>query len=140
MKIVLDTNVVISGLLIPGGPGKIVDLWTENKLTGVVSQALIEEYFDVLLRPKFKRAGTIIERQDLLMGLLEMKNSVFAYPGIQLDVVREDPEDNRVLECAVEGKVSYIISGDDHLLVLKEFQGIAIVTPAEFITIFNAAK
>lgn len=138
MKIVLDTNVVISGFLIPGGPpGKIVDLWAENKLTVVVSQALIEEYFDVLLRPKFKRAGTIIERQDLLMGLLEMENSIFVYPGIRLDVIREDPEDNRVLECAVEGKVQYIISGDEHLLALKEFQGIVIVSPAEFITVFK---
>jgi len=138
MRVVLDTNVLISGLLIPGGPpGKIVDLWTENKITVIVSQALIEEFFDVLLRPKFKRAGTVIERQDLLICLLEMENSVFVFPKVHLHVVEEDPEDNHVLECALEGKVQYIISGDTHLLALKEFQGISIVAPAEFITVFS---
>jgi putative PIN family toxin of toxin-antitoxin system len=125
-------------MLIPGGPpGKIVDLWTENKITVIVSQALIEEFIDVLLRPKFKRVGTIIERQDLLMGLLEMENSVFVFPKVPLHFVEEDPEDNHVLECALEGKVQYIISGDTHLLALNEFQGILIVTPSEFISIFN---
>lgn len=138
MRVVLDTNVLISGLLIPGGPpGKIVDLWTENKITVIVSQALIEEFFDVLLRPKFKRAGTVIERQDLLICLLEMENSVFVFPKVNMHVVKEDPEDNHVLECALEGKVQYIISGDTHLLALSEFQGISIVAPAEFITVFS---
>jgi putative PIN family toxin of toxin-antitoxin system len=138
MRVVLDTNVLISGLLIPGGPpGKIVDLWIENKFTVVVSQALIEEFFYVLLRPKFKRVGTIIERQDLLMGLLEMENSIFVFPGVRLHVIEEDPTDNHVLECALEGKAQYIISGDTHLLALKEFQGIPIVSPSEFFSIFN---
>lgn len=135
MKIVMDTNIVISGLLVPSGPpGKIVDLWVENKLTVVVCRAMIEEYFDVLLRPKFKKVGSIIERQELLMGLLEMENSIFVYPQTRLDVIKDDPEDNRVLECAVEGEVKHIISGDDHLLAIKEFKGIIIVSPAEFIS------
>lgn len=136
MKIILDTNVVISGLLIPNGPpGKIVDLWVENRLKVVVCQALIKEYFDVLLRPKFKKLGTIIERQNLLMELLEMENSIFVFPKTRLDIIKSDPEDNRVRECAVEGEVQYIISGDDHLLALKEFQGIVIVSPAAFLNL-----
>lgn len=136
MKIILDTNVVISGLLIPDGPpGKIVDLWVENRLKVVVCQALIKEYFDVLLPPKFKKLGTIIERQNLLMELLEMENSIFVFPKTRLDIIKSDPEDNRVLECAVEGEVQYIISGDDHLLALKEFQGIVIVSPAAFLNL-----
>ncbi|MCL6479791.1 MAG: putative toxin-antitoxin system toxin component, PIN family [Peptococcaceae bacterium] len=58
MKIVLDTNIVISGLLIPNGPpGRIVDLWVDNRLKVVLCQALIKEYFAVLLRPKFKKVG-----------------------------------------------------------------------------------
>ena len=105
MRIVMDTNVVVSGLLAPGGsPGKIVDLWVENKLAVIVCRVLIEEYFDVLLRPKFKKVGTVIERQDLLMGLLEMENSIFVYPKTRLEVIKDDPDDNRILECAVEGK------------------------------------
>jgi len=137
MKIVLDTNVVISGFLIPNGPpGVIIDLWGEGKLTVVVCQALIEEYLEVLLRPKFKKVGTIIERQDLCMELLSLENSIFVYPRFRLNVIESDPEDNRVLECAVEGGVQYIISGDEHLLSLKIFKEIAIVTPAEFLADF----
>ncbi|MDD3653998.1 MAG: putative toxin-antitoxin system toxin component, PIN family [Desulfotomaculaceae bacterium] len=135
MKIVVDTNVVISGLLVPSGPpGKVVDLWVENKFAVIVCRALIEEYFNVLLRPKFKKAGTIIERQELLTGLLELENSIFVYPKTSFDVIRDDPDDNRILECAVEGEAQYIISGDEHLLALKEFQGIPIVLPAEFLS------
>lgn len=134
MKIVLDTNVVISGLLVTDGPpGIIVDLWADNKLTVVVCQALVEEYIDVFLRPKFKRAGTIFERQDLLMEFFELENTIFVFPKMRLDVIEDDPEDNRVLECAVEGNVQYIVSGDEHLLALKEFQGIAIISPAGFL-------
>lgn len=136
MKVVLDTNVVISGLLVPGGPpGKIIDLWTENRITVVLSQALIEEYLDVLLRPKFKRIGTLVERQDILVNLLELDNTVLINPKVSFAVVKDDPEDNRVLECAVEGMVDYIISGDEHLLALREFQGIPIVMPAEFMRV-----
>lgn len=134
MKVILDTNIVISGILTPGGPpGKIVDLWIDGKIIVVVCQALIDEYFEVLLRPKFKKAGTTIERQDLLMGLLELENSIFVYPRKRLCVISDDTEDNRVLECAVEGEVDYIISGDEHLLALKKFQGIFTISPAEFL-------
>jgi len=139
MKITLDTNVVMSGFLVPGGPPAIiVDLWAGNELTVVVCQALIEEYLDVLLRPKFKKIGTIIERQELLMELLGMDNTVLVYPKIRLDVIKDDPEDNRVLECAAEGDVEFIVSGDNHLLALKEFRGIAIVSPAEFLVLLES--
>ncbi|OPX88190.1 MAG: hypothetical protein A4E53_02136 [Pelotomaculum sp. PtaB.Bin104] len=139
MKVTLDTNVVMSGFLVPGGPPAIiVDLWAENKLTVVVGQALIEEYLDVLLRPKFKKIGTIIKRQELLMALLDVDNTIFVYPKIRLDVIKDDPEDNRVLECAADGKVKFIVSGDNHLLALKEFQGISIVSPAEFLVLLKS--
>jgi len=62
MKVVLDTNVIVSGILVPDGPsGMIVDLWAKGELTVVVSQLLIEEYLDVLLRPKFQKVGTAIQ-------------------------------------------------------------------------------
>ncbi|OAT80392.1 putative toxin-antitoxin system toxin component, PIN family [Desulfotomaculum copahuensis] len=134
MKIVLDTNVVVSGILVSNGPpAKILDLWIENKFRVIISQALIEEYFDVLLRPKFRRAGTIIERQDILMGLLSLENTIIVFPGTELDVIKSDPEDNRVLECALAGEVQYIVSGDEHLLKLKVFQGIMIISPTDFV-------
>jgi predicted nucleic acid-binding protein len=56
-----------------------------------------------------------------------------AYPKDRIFLVREDPQDNRILECAVEGKADFIISGDNHLLNKKEFNGIRIVNAKEFI-------
>lgn len=134
MKVVLDTNVIVSGILVPDGPpGMIVDLWAKGELTVVVSQLLIEEYLEVLLRPKFQKVGTVAERQALLREFLQLDNTVFVYPGLQINVIEDDPEDNHVLECAAEGEVQYIISGDDHLSSVKEFRGIIILTPADFL-------
>ncbi|SHJ02625.1 putative toxin-antitoxin system toxin component, PIN family [Desulfofundulus thermosubterraneus] len=134
MRVVLDTNVIISGILIPNGPpGMIVDFWAKGKLTVVISQSLLEEYLEVLLRPKFNKVGTINERQGILEQFLDLENTVLVSPDFQLNVIENDPDDNRVLECALEGGVQYIVSGDEHLLALKEFQGIIIVSPAEFV-------
>ncbi|MDQ0285599.1 putative PIN family toxin of toxin-antitoxin system [Desulfofundulus luciae] len=134
MRVVLDTNVIISGIFVPNGPpGMIVDFWAKGKLTVVISQSLLEEYLEVLLRPKFNKVGTINERQGILEQFLDLENTVLVSPDFQLNVIENDPDDNRVLECALEGGVQYIVSGDEHLLALKEFQGIIIVSPAEFV-------
>lgn len=135
MKVVLDTNVIISGLLASDGPpGEIIHLWIDDKLTVILSQALIEEYLEVISRPKFKNIGTLLERHEVLINLIEQNRTVFVSPKESLAVIHDDPEDNRVLECAAEGAAEFIISGDSHLLGLKEYCGIQIVTPAEFLT------
>jgi hypothetical protein len=137
MRVVLDTNVLISGILIPNGPpGMVVDLWAKGRLTVVISQSLLEEYLEVLLRPKFNKVGTINERQGIIEQFLDLENTVLVSPDFQLNVIENDPDDNRVLECALEGGVQYIVSGDEHLLALKEFQGIIIASPAEFIELW----
>jgi putative PIN family toxin of toxin-antitoxin system len=134
MRVVLDTNVIISGLLFSGGPpGKVLDLWIDDRILVVLSQELIEECLEVISRPKFKRAGTPFERQELLINLFEIGGTVFVNPKHSLDVIKDDPDDNRFLECAVEGRAEYIVSGDDHLLALREYQGIPIVSPADFL-------
>ena len=134
MKVVLDTNVIISGLLFQHGPpGRIIDLWVEEKITVLFSQNLLEEYFAVLLRPKFKRFGTPLERQIILSDLIELDNSMFIHPKTRLNIITEDPDDNNVLECAMEGQADFIVTGDTHLLSLQEFQSIPIITPAFFV-------
>lgn len=133
MKVVLDTNVIISGLLFHGPPGKIINLWVEERIIVLFSQALLEEYLAVLLRPKFKRFGTPLERQVILTDLIELDNSVFVQPGTKLSIIKEDSDDNRVMECALEGQAECIVSGDSHLLSLQEYRGIPIMTPGAFI-------
>ncbi len=134
MKVVLDTNTVISGLLSKtGAPRTVIDLWIQERLTIVVSPDLAAEYIGVLLRDKFKVLGSIEERKALMFGFLELPNCLFVHPDVKIKAVTEDPDDNMVLECAVAGMVDYIISGDVHLLGLKEYQGIKIVNASQFL-------
>lgn len=134
MKVVLDTNVVISGLLVPvGPPGKIIDLWADGKIDVVVSPAVITEYMEVFLRPKFAKAGTVEERQQLLEGFINLANTILVFPDIEIDIINADPSDNRFLECARTGETDCIISGDSHLLALKEYEEIPIITPGQFL-------
>ena len=137
MKIVIDTNVVISGLISPSGtPAQIIDLWILNEFTVCLSTEIMEEYLSVLLRPKFQRMGTSKERYGLISELVKLENTMMVKPDFQLDIVIEDPDDNIFLECALEAKAEIIISGDDHLLNLGEFQGIYIFRPIEFLQKF----
>jgi putative PIN family toxin of toxin-antitoxin system len=134
MIVVLDTNVVISGILIPDSPpGKVVDLWADGALTVAVSPALIEEYLGVLLRPKFRGVGSIEERQKLLESFLSLANTVTVLPKSLLNVIAEDPPDNRILECAAASSAGCIISGDHHILALERFAAAVILKPAVFL-------
>lgn len=138
MKVVLDTNVVISGLLAPvGPPGKIVDLWADGKIEVVVSPAVITEYMGVFLRPKFAKVGTVEERQQLLEGFINLDNTILVLPDVEVNAINADPSDNRFLECAKTGETNCLISGDSHLLALGEYEGIPIITPGQFIETFS---
>ncbi|MEW8959264.1 MAG: putative toxin-antitoxin system toxin component, PIN family [Moorella sp. (in: firmicutes)] len=138
MKVVLDTNVVISGMLAPvGPPGKIVDLWADGKIEVVVSPAVITEYMGVFLRPKFAKVGTVEERQQLLEGFINLENTILVLPDVEVNAINADPSDNRFLECAKTGETNSLISGDSHLLALEEYEGIPIITPGQFIETFS---
>ena len=127
-RTVLDTNVVISGLLFTGPPHRILQLAIRREILPVTSPVLLEELSGVL-RTKFKYpvsvAETVVEEWADLCERIE--------PTTRLAVVSEDPSDNRVLECAVDGKAETVVTGDRHLLSLGTFRGIPILTPQEFL-------
>ena len=132
MKVTLDTNIVISGLIsLDGPPARVLDMWVEGRISVCVSPALVEETLSVITRPKFKSLGTVDERQAIITGLFEHADIVL--PSTIITVIENDDADNRVLECAVSGGVDVIVSGDSHLLDLGTYEGISIVTPAEFL-------
>lgn len=134
MKVVIDTNVLISGLISPDGPpSRIVNLWITGKVKVYVSSEIIEEYMSVLLRPKFSRLGSPQERYDLITQLMELDNTIIVYPEFELNVIAEDPDDNKFLACAVEANAEVLISGDEHLLNLEKYQEITILVPTEFL-------
>lgn len=134
MIVVLDTNVVISGILTSRGPTRrIVDQWADGTFTVAVSPALIEEYIGVLLRPKFNAIGSADIRTQIVASFLNLPNTVTVLPQRVLNVVVDDPSDNYVLACAEASRAKYIVSGDHHLLNLGAFGTISILRPADFL-------
>lgn len=127
-RVVLDSNVIVSGLGWSGPPARIVAAALDGRLELLTSQALLTELRRVLAYPKLAK---VIDEAEQLADLVEA-SSVVVHPVGVLEVV-DDESDNRVLEAAVEGAAEYIVSGDDHLLELGSFQGIPIMTPGQFV-------
>ena len=127
-RIVIDTNVMVSAYL-GGRLETIIVAWIEGKFVLTVSNQIVNEYINVLSRPKFKIARA--ELDDF--AALILSKAEFVVPGESIRVVEADPSDNKFLEAAVTGQADYIISGDKHLRDLKEFRGIAILTPSAFL-------
>ncbi len=129
LKVVLDTNIYISAILFGGNPGRIRKLSKEKKLEILISEAIIAEVAEVL-RKKFNwKSWQISQIIDEIR-----ETATLIIPNQTLSITKKDEDDNRILECAVEGKVQYIVSGDkQHLLPLKEYQGVKILSVAEFL-------
>ena len=133
MKVTVDTNTLISATFWHGDSEKIIIKAEDKKIELILSRDIINEYSDVLGYDEIK--------DKIKNKKLEMRYSVgkiisisrIVEPLEKLDVVKEDPDDNKVLECAKEGKVDYIITQDNHLLKLKSFEGIEILNPCEFL-------
>ena len=141
MIVVIDTNVIVSSLLSPGGPpAKVIKRWEADRFGVVISPPLLSELERVL---KYQRVRKYYKKpQETVTTLLKRLGAVATVvdPHFTLDVIREDPVDNRVLECAIAGGASYIITGNAHLLKLKEYQGVVILNPVEFLALVKLGK
>ena len=133
IQVVLDTNVIISGLIFFGPPRLILKHVIEGDIKLCISEEIIDEVKGVLEEKKFNYTPeiTAIIRRELI-SISKLIN-----PRRKLKIIEKDPKDNMVLECALEGQVNYIVSGDTHLLELKRFQDITIVKPSDFIKILK---
>ncbi|MBI3298493.1 MAG: putative toxin-antitoxin system toxin component, PIN family [Elusimicrobia bacterium] len=129
MKVVLDTNVLISGLLWRGKPNRLLKAIEEGHLTLCSSKHLAEELGGVLKRKKF--AGKLAERNTSVDQVLEIfEELAHFYPDLPIPpVIKEDPSDDKVLACALSSGAEWIISGDPHLLRLKSYERIEILSP-----------
>ena len=133
MKVVLDTNIFISGIFWKGSSNKVILNLREGKVTLVTSLKIISEIIKVLKDFKIRLLDDMIkEWVDLIV-----RNSIIVEPKERIEIVKDDPKDDIFIETAVAGNVDYIISQDNHLLKLKEFRGIKIITPEEFNKICN---
>jgi putative PIN family toxin of toxin-antitoxin system len=128
-RLVLDTNVVLSGLLFPGSaPGRTL-VWAQN-CTILASDATLLELLEVLGRPQFDR---YLEREVRRRLGAEYANACERVEIVSTIRACRDPRDNKFLETAVDGRADLMITGDQDLLALHPFQGIAIVTPALYL-------
>ncbi|MBI2584078.1 MAG: putative toxin-antitoxin system toxin component, PIN family [Candidatus Aenigmarchaeota archaeon] len=125
----LDTNILISALGWEGNPRQVVRKIISGDCELVISKEQFNELSRVLDYPKFQ----FTEEQKSRFKTLILEMAMFVSLSESIDVIKEDPDDNRILESAVAGGADYIISGDPHLLKLKEFRGIRIVTAREFL-------
>lgn len=133
MRVVADTNVLISGLFWEGNERKLLKMFKTEELANVISPQIIDELEDVLSRKKFN-----LTKKEIASAVEQAFSfSRFVHPVIESDAVKKDISDNRILECAVSGKADYIISGDKHLLDLKEYEGIKIVNASSFLKIIQ---
>lgn len=130
VRVVLDTNILISALLFKGEMARLVELWKEGRIVPLISQATFKEFRDVLAYPKFSltenEIRTIIEDEVL--------------PFFEVVAVKEDingscrdPEDDKFLACAVSASADYIVSGDKDLCDMRGYKSIKIIKVADFL-------
>lgn len=131
-RVVVDTNVLVSALIKKGKPLALVQRLLDKHAV-VLSSQMLAELADVLSRDKF----TITNAQiDLFISLLLKKSTVTSVSG-NLKVILKDPDDNIVLLTAVNGNADYIVSGDKHLLTLRKYECIEIVTISQMLEILR---
>ncbi len=127
MRVVIDTNVVMSGIFFKGNPNRVLTAFDENKFEVFASKDIIAEYEEVSERLKKKLKRTPSE--DLFKIFIARLNVVETEGSIN---ICRDPDDDKFIECAVDSKSLYIVSGDKDLLSIEEYEGKEIITAVEF--------
>ena len=129
MRVILDTNVFVSGVFFRGPPYEILEAWRDGKVQLVVSPEILEEY---------QRVGKILAKQfpkvDLgpIIDLLAVKAKLVLPPPLP-EPVCADPDDDKFLACALASKTKFVVSGGKHLLDVSDYRGITIVRPGKFV-------
>ena len=141
IRVVLDTNILISALLsAKGAPAEILRLERKGEIELVFAPETVDEHWRVFhyskIEERFKKLKVPLETvEQFIMSLV--KASVLVPGKFKVDAIKSDPSDNIFLACAIEGQADFIISGDHHLLELGIFQEIEIVDPATFLEIYK---
>ena len=131
IRIVLDTNVIVSALVFGGIPRGVLELAEAGQCQFFYSEPIQTEVRRVLSE-KFEWPQALLrESLPVLWSMGEL-----VVPRMSVDAVPADPDDNRILECAVEAHAEVVVSGDHHLLALQKYKSIPIVSPRQFIELF----
>ena len=127
MKIVVDTNVIISGVFFGGAPGEVLKAIVSNKVTGCATKQIVEEYIEIVNEMISRKQGKL--NNAILLTLIESFEMI--NPKTHIEISR-DPDDDKFIECAKDANALYIVSGDKDLLVIEQYENIRIITAKEF--------
>ncbi len=141
MRVVIDTNVIISSYLSPTGiPAQILQQWDLNAFDLLVSDPILQEYQTVFLYPHLQALHHLNQVEVAAIIARFRKFGILITPLKELTVIEEDPEDNKFLSCGIAGQAEVIVSGDSDLLHLKTYEGTHILTPHAFLTVLQAEQ
>lgn len=135
-KVVIDTNVVVSTFGWGGKPADIIRLITSGKVLNFTSIEMLAELKKVVGYSRLAFSETL---QAEIIEIMFNASSIVERHEL-VNIIDDDTEDNKILECAISAGAEFVVSGDKHLLTLKSFEGIKIVTPEEFIKIWSFTK
>jgi uncharacterized protein len=129
MRVVIDTNVFVSGVFWKGAPGAVLDAWRDGRIQVVLSPAILAEY---------ERVGAELRRQYPTVDLREIMRLLTVNSRTVKDVplpkpACSDPDDDKFLAVAVAGRAEYVVSGDKALLNVREYRGVRIISPGAFV-------
>jgi putative PIN family toxin of toxin-antitoxin system len=141
MRAVIDTNVIVSrSVSQKGASARIFDHWLEGRFELVVSEDILAEYERALgyERTRKRHGYTFEQIRDFVDDIRQ--SAILVVVDTILNIVEADPDDNKIIECAVAGNADYIVSGDAHLLDLGEYQGIQVLPPAAFLLVLEQER
>ena len=136
--VVFDINVLVSSLIVKGKPQELWRRAKNNEFTLELSEEMFSEFVNVVSRKKFEKYVTDIDVKLFLADLSRI--SKFVQIKSKFIVITEDPDDDIIMRAAYDGKADYVVSGDRHLLSLKEFKGIKVLTVEEMLTVLNSIE
>lgn len=141
MKVVLDTNVLVSAFLSSkGSPAQVLEALRQERFELVGSEAIFAEYQEVLSYEKVQALHQMSKAKITAVINALKGSALIVEPSPALVGVLRDPDDTKFLECAVAGRAPYIVSQDLDLLSVKEYQGIQIISPGLFLKILKAGR
>ncbi|HLD88793.1 MAG TPA: putative toxin-antitoxin system toxin component, PIN family [Candidatus Nanoarchaeia archaeon] len=134
MRAVLDVNILISAVIVRNGnEARILKAAHNNDFKIVTSLEILKEFREVISRHKFGFS----ENQIIRITLHIIESAEIVQPNIKMGVIKEDPSDNKIIECAVSANADCIVSGDRHLLGIGKIAGIPILRSSGFIDKLN---
>lgn len=136
MRVVLDANIYVSALISSkGNPARIIRRWLDGEFDVLLSRPILEEIVRVTGYARIQRKYKQVRENRLEFVDLITEQSLWVQPAEDVSAIVADESDNRYLECTLAGGARYVVTGDQHLLEIADYQGVQIITPATFITL-----